>query len=317
MSVVADPAKRFDPWARAPHLVPLREAAEARDFVGLAAALEGLAGDELLFALEILGDMEELGERLGRHVESGSAGPALETLASRCDVVEGWRIRSAYRAEHVSARQFEEFHAMLRRAELRLIETCARNPEFAPAWEIRITTARGLELGAAEARRRYDRLRALDPWCYPAQSALLQQICPKWGGTWEAAHRFAAECRDGAPAGALSPVVGVALHLEHWIDVGRGRSGMHYLRQPMVLDDLKNIAMATVWHPDHVPGPYTASAHSDLAMAFALAGMPALAAPHFRALGDNPAEGSWGYTGDAATEYRKHRAAALEAEVRG
>ncbi|GAB4085806.1 hypothetical protein GCM10028784_24360 [Myceligenerans cantabricum] len=306
----------FDPWALVPRLADLRARARSYDFAGLSTALEALRGDELLFAVRGLGDVTGLADRLARYVAGRRGTPVPQALLGRCYVAEGWRIRSAYDAAHVSERQLTQFHALLRRAEGHLIETCARHPEYLPAWETRITIARGLELGTAEARRRYDRVRALDPWCYPAQAEFLQQVCPKWGGSWDAAHAFAAECRDGAPPGTLSPAVGVTLHLEHWV-WGDRRGGRRYLRQPAVLDDLRNIATLTVWHPDHVPGPYTATVHSDLAMAFALAGMPALAAPHFRALGESPAEGCWGYTGDAALEYRKHRAAAFRAEGRG
>ncbi|GAB3166350.1 hypothetical protein GCM10027059_25250 [Myceligenerans halotolerans] len=304
----------FDPWARAPHLTALRDAVLSGDVARLSAGLDALKGDELSFAISILADLGILERRLAPHLETGHATPAVEVLLAQHHVVEGWRIRSASRAEQVSTDQFARFHARLRLAEGHLLEVCARHPEFLPAWEVRITTARGLELGLSEGRRRYDRVRALDPWCYSAQAAFLQQICPKWGGSWQAAHAFVAECRDGAPPGTLSPAVGVDLHLEHWIDLDGGRSGMHYLRQPAVLEDLRTTAMATVWHPDHVPGPSTATVHANLAMAFALAGMPDLAAPHFRALGDTPAEGLWAYTADSAGEYRKYRAAALGTE---
>ncbi|MBL0885769.1 hypothetical protein [Myceligenerans indicum] len=314
MSAPTQSRRMFDPWARVPHLTHLRDAAVSGDIAGLSAALDSLEGDELSFAIHVLADVDGLEARLTSYLAAGNEPPVLVALLAAHHLVEGGRIRTAARADHVSAAQFEGFHARLRRAEGLLLELCARRGEFLPAWEIRVTVARGLELGASEGRRRYDRVRALDPWYYPAQAAFLQQVCPKWGGSWQAAHAFVAECRDGAPPGTLSPAVGVDLHLEQWVAAGGGRSGMHYLRQPAVLEDLRTTAMATVWHPDHVPGPSTATVHTGLAQAFALAGMPALAAPHFRALGDAPAEGSWGYTGDAAGEYQKYRAVALGTE---
>lgn len=308
----------FDPWARAPHLAHLRDAALSGDVAGLSAGLEVLDGDELSFAVWLLAELDDLATRPGDGADGEPDGewgaPELQLLAACVDVVEGWHIRSSRRAHHVSADQFERFHARLRRAEGRLLELCARRPEFGPAWQLRITVALGLQLGGAEARRRYDRVRALDPWCYPAQAAFLQQVCPKWGGSWPEAHAFVAECRDGAPPGSLSPAVAVSMHLEQWVSVNGGATGARYLGQSAVLEDLRSTALATVWHPDHVAGPDTATVHSRLAMAFALAGMPALAAPHFRVLGDHPAEADWGYTGDAEGAYRRHRATAQKAE---
>ncbi|GAA1897419.1 hypothetical protein [Asanoa iriomotensis] len=72
-------------------------------------------------------------------------------------------------------------------------------------WTARLTTARGLEMGQAEARRRYDRLAALDPHHLPGQRQLLQQLCAKWGWSLEDMHAFATEATSRLSDGAHAP----------------------------------------------------------------------------------------------------------------
>jgi hypothetical protein len=167
-----------------------------------------------------------------------------------------------------------------------------------PAWEIRITTARGLELGAGETRRRYDRLAALDPQVFAAQQACLQQIVPKWGGSWEQASQFVAECAAGAEPGSLGHLLVVDLAIERSVD---GEKTV----PPAMIDRVREAAARSVWHPHHRPGAATATAHANLALFFSTAGLPADAWHHFDALGNSPVEGMWSYYNGAAEMYRK------------
>ncbi|MFJ1599455.1 hypothetical protein [Streptomyces sp. NPDC088261] len=309
----AEPLARpqFHPYAAIPALVPLRTAARAGDLPAVESFFDGLTDeDDRAYASALLADLTGT-EKLFERIEAeGSDAPLPRTLLAHRQVVIGWNIRSGARAQHVSRRQFDQFHAWLRKAEQLLIDVCAEHPEFALAWSVRLTTARGLELGQSEARRRYDRLAEHHPHHLAAQNSLLQQLCPKWGGTWEAAHGFARERAAAAPAGSDAGVLVAAVHIEHWLDLPSGDDA-RYLTSADVRDELVAAAAASVLHPGHRPTFRSVEAHNHFAMVFSTAGEHALAAPHFRAIGNNATERPWTYLGDQDAAFTKHRTLAL------
>ncbi|WP_369373514.1 hypothetical protein AB1046_06420 [Promicromonospora sp. Populi] len=306
----APAAKFFDPLAQIPGGAGLRAARDAGDPAAALAIVRGLtAHDDVVAALwGIAGDASAEDHALfTAAVEAADDGtPLARTLRALRYITVGWAIRSGARAEHVSANQFEQFHDWLRRAERVLFDVCAEHPGCVPAWEARITTARGLELGHGEARRRYDRLAALDPQVFAAQRVYLQQVLPKWSGSWEDASRFVAECADGAAPGALGPALVVDLALERRVD---GEKTI----PPEMIDRVRGVAASTVLHPHHVRTAATATAHANFALFFSFADLPAEAWPHFEALGDTPVEGIWGYYEPGAERlYRTSRDAAAK-----
>ncbi|MFI2364924.1 hypothetical protein [Promicromonospora sp. NPDC019610] len=311
----APTATFFDPLAHVPDGAALRAARDARDPAAALAVIRGLtAHDDIAAALWAFADTEagvtDEGRRLTAAIEAADDGtPAARTLRAVRYVTVGWAIRSHARAEHVSTGQFEQFHDWLRRAERVLFDLCSEHPGYAPAWEPRITTARGLQLGHGEARRRYDRLAALDPQFFAAQRVYLQQILPKWSGSWEDASRFVEECAAGSAPGALGPALVVDLALERWAD---GEKTV----PPAMLDRVRGVAAATVLHPDHAKTAATATTHANLALFFTIAKQPAEAWPHFEALGDSPVEGTWGYYNGAEKMYRAKRDEAAKAATR-
>ncbi|MFI9486388.1 hypothetical protein ACIG47_08340 [Promicromonospora sp. NPDC052451] len=300
----------FDPWAHLPDGAALRAACDRDDLAAVLAGLRGLTvADDLAAALwavaseKLAGDDRATFTVAIEAVDDGT--PLARTLRAVRYVTVGWSIRTRLRAEHVSAAQFEQFFDWLRRAERVLFEVCSEHPHFVPAWEARITTARGLQLGHGEARRRYDRLAALDPAVFAAQRAYLQQILPKWSGSWEDASRFVEECAAGAAPGALASALVADYAVERaFDDDGPVPSAM--------VERVRTAAAATVLHPDHVRTAATATAHSTFALFFTLAKLPAEAWPHFEALGDAPVEGLWG----GLHPFRKARAAAARAAGR-
>ncbi|MGV9556534.1 hypothetical protein [Streptomyces sp. NPDC003522] len=307
------PGPTFDPYDNTPGLVPLRTAARAGDLPAVLAFVRGLdAVEKISMASSVLAEVPGVETLLERAVAEHPADPLPRTLLAERYVHIGWDIRSGARAQHVSRDQFEQFHSWLRRAEQLLIEVCAQQPAYAPAWVVRLTTARGLELGQAEARRRYDRLSAHHPHHYRAQTQLLQQLCPKWGGSWEAAHAFARECATAAPDGSTSGAVVALAHIEHWLDLG-SPDGTAYLRGVPVRDDLRFAAQVSVLHPDHRPGWYSVGAHNAFAFAFSVGGHHADAARHFAFLGDRATEFPWQYTNDPKASFLKFRKLAAQA----
>ncbi|MFB7332492.1 hypothetical protein ACFC00_12670 [Streptomyces adustus] len=300
-----------DPFDYLPDLAPLRPAAQAGDWPAVRAFFMGLdSAEKVSYASGLLSDIAGVEGFLERAVAELPGDPLPRTLLARRYISIGWDIRSGARAKHVSRDQFDRFHAWLRKAEQLLIEVCAEQPAYAPAWTARLITARGLELGQAEARRRYDRLSAHHPHHYRAQLQLLQQVCPKWSGSWEDAHGFARECASAAPDGSVAGALVAEAHIEHWLDLDTGADAA-YLRGLPVRDDLRFAAQVSVLHRDHVPGWDTVGAHSTFAMAFSIGGHFADAAPHFAALGNRVTESPWHYLPDWRGQFTKFRKNAL------
>jgi hypothetical protein len=223
----------------------------------------------------------------------------------------GWEVRTGARAQHVSREQFRVFFDHLRRAERVLIDGAARNPSDVAIWTQRLTSARGLQLGLSEARRRYDRLAAYDPHHLPAQSQLLQSLCPKWSGTWEQVHGFARERMLAAPKGAPNAVLVVTGHLERWLDEGGGDDGARYLASPFARNEIYEAAARSVWDPAFRHGYGWVWVRSSFAMVFSLLGDEPAAAAQFAALGHLADESPWHYLGRPADQITKRRARAF------
>ncbi|MCF3133234.1 hypothetical protein IPZ69_23375 [Streptomyces olivochromogenes] len=308
-----------DPFDALPELAPLRTAAQAGDWAATEAFFGGLDSvGKVSFAAAALADLADLAGTEGyleKAAETLLGDPLPRTLLAERYIRIGWKIRSGARAEYVSRDQFDQFHAWLRKAEHLLIEVCAEQPAYGPAWIPRLLTARGLELGQSEARRRYDRLSAHHPHQLRAQSQLLQQLSPKWSGSFEAMHDFAQECvsaaSDGSPAGILI----AEAHIEHWGQLS-DVAGTEYLRNVSVRNELRHAAEVSVLHTDSRPDWHRLAGHSTFALAFSLGGHLKDAAPHFAALGNTASESQWRYLGDWKGRYATYRTAAL-ATLRG
>ncbi|WP_406123146.1 hypothetical protein [Streptomyces sp. NBC_00989] len=316
-----------DPFTTLPDLTPLRDAARAGDWPATQAFFTALTStkspvenpvekpvencaEKTSFASAQLATLDGVETYLERAAAEHPADPLPRTLLAERYIRIGWAIRSRHRAQHVSRDQFDQFHDWLRRAERLLIDVCAEQPDHPAAWTARLLTARGLELGQTEARRRYDRLSAHHPHHFPAQSQLLQQVCPKWSGSWEATHAFAQECVAAAPAGAHAGAVVAEAHIEHWADLD-GVEQRTYMRSVSVRDELRAAARASVLHPDHAPGWSWIAADSAFAMAFSIGGHVEDAAAHFVSLEDRVTSYQWQYLPGWKAAFVKYRKSAL------
>jgi hypothetical protein len=309
----APAAEFFDPWAFLPDGTGLRAACADGDVAAALSIVRGLTThDDVEAALWGIAGRSTKHGRIAftTAIEAADDGtPLARTLLGIRYIAVAWAIRTGARAEHVSASQFEQFQDWLRRAERILFDVCSEYPDYVPAWEARITTARGLQLGHGEARRRYDRLAALDPQVFAAQRVYLQQILPKWSGSWDDASAFVEECAAGAAPGALGPLLVVDVAIERWLD------GMKTV-PPETVDAVREAAARSVWHPDHRGGAGAAIAHANLALFYTLAKLPTEAWSHFEALGETPVEAMWKYRPDPEAAYRKGRDAAAKAAAK-
>lgn len=294
-----------------PELGQLAAAVRAGDWPAVSGFLRGIADPtDRSFAVRVAGEIDGAEAFLTRVAEADPADPLAQVLLAEHYIWIGWSIRSTARAQYVSREQFEGLHRWLRRAEPRLIDVTARFPDNTDAWNLRLTTARGLELGQAEARRRYDRLARHAPHHLRAQLNLQQQLCPKWSGSWEAMHAFTAECVRSSPPGSPNGLLVPLAHTEHAATLD-AEAEKAYLADPAVHADVRQAAAHSVLHPAYRGGYYHWAAHNYFAAFWSLCGRPQEAAVHFHAVGNRATEMAWYILGDPATQFTRHRAAAL------
>ncbi|MET7392379.1 hypothetical protein ABZS66_02635 [Dactylosporangium sp. NPDC005572] len=289
----------FDPVAPYPELRQLRAEVDRRNWPAVAAFFARLTDpDDHEYAVRIVSDTNGSDAFL-RAAAEHEPGTLARVLHAARLITVGWRMRTGARAQHVSQEQFANFHDYLRRAERILIGVTAEEPGNTSAWVQRLKINRGLELGQAEVRRRYDRLARHVPHVFVAQASVVQQYCPKWGGTDEKAHAFGLECMRRGPDGSLAALSMVEAHVEIGMDWDDERNTVAYLRRPAVRAEIDEAAARSVRHPAFRARGYRAiTAHNYFALVYGKMGDLAAARPHFQAIGGFGAGFLWGYFGD-------------------
>ncbi len=300
------------PFSRRPTIDPalgdagaarLRTALEARNW---RAASELFAAvdhpDDLAFYYRQAGEISGVQEWIPEWVAAEPKSTVPVLVAAQRYIAWAWQARSAYRAEHVSQEQFRIFFQRLQVAEdLLRMAVDLDNDDPAP-WAFMVTTARGLQLGEGEARRRFGEAVIRYRWHQVAHIQLLQQLCPKCGGSFEAIHdlaqRTVSEMPDGCGLGVLAPYA----HMEHWMELDTDEYS--YLRQPVVVADLNAAADRSVRHPGYERRPGWPLIHNMFAWAFLRAEDWRAAAGQFDAVGDLVTEWPWEYPStDSVTEF--------------
>lgn len=303
----------LDPAAAYPRITGLRDALDAGDWPACREVLGAADPSERTFLTMIAFDEPGLEDFL-RGVLGGDPGDgAAAALLGQHLIGAAWRIRTTAPAAQVRGERLTAFTDGLGAAERVLLDAAARSPRDPAIWTARLITARGLELGRSEARRRYRRLAAIDPHHLPGQWQLLQQLCPKSGGDWALAHAFAHEVAGAAPPGSVNPVLVAEVHLEHWLEE-HGRStaaGRRYLAAAPVREELHEAARRSVWHADFRREHGWVRVMSTFAMAFALLDDDRSAASLFTELGDLSSDRPWDYLGDPGSVIIKYRSRAL------
>jgi len=302
----------FDYAPAHPELLTLRAALKARDWAGVRALYDPAGWDARnLIALDV--SEQEGSEVVLREVVARDPDDLVAATMLGMRLVEiGWRIRTGYRAQHVSADQFASFHAYLREAEQILISVCARDPGQVSAWYERLPTARGLQLGVSEARRRYERLSEVAPNFMPAQAQLLQTLCPKWSGDFPTMHAFAAQCAQEAPGGSLNAVAVVEGHIEHWADLKAPEAGQ-YLADEAVRAEIRAAGERSILHPDYQRTAGWVRTMSTFALGYSLIGDWSAAKRCFLELGPCGSRRFWEVlNGGAEAAFARNRAKAME-----
>lgn len=298
---------KLDADAAYPEVVALRPALRDHDWAALSAVFadaDAATTTQLVGAVAAWGGAENL---LQPRLQREPADRLAQTLFGAALVHKGWRIRTRATADWVTDDQFARFHDHLRRAERILIDVTARWPDDVAAWTQRITLSRGLGLGLAETRRRYDRLARHEPHHLAAQAEMLQQLCPKWGGEWAAVDAFARDCTEVAPPGAPQAVLIAQAHRERGMEYDDLRGLRDYLRTADVSEEIHAAADRSVRHPDFRHTIGWVRVRSTFALVFHLMGEHPAAREQFEALGPH---GDPTVFGDSASWFAEARAEA-------
>ncbi|GAA2250865.1 MULTISPECIES: hypothetical protein [Kitasatospora] len=301
----------FDPAAVVPELTRLHHAAVAGDWQ----AIDTLFAEEpdpygIVVLADTLSEIAGVEQLLGRVLEYQPHNLLATALLAGRHTHLAWDARTDAPAKGVTPEGWAGFRAHLNQAEQLLIRATALDPGHALAWTMRITTAMGLSLGQSESERRYRNLAKASPSPYGGQRNRLQQLLPKWGGSWEAAHAFAQACLREAPPGGLGGAIVAMYHVDRWSSFA-AQDRPEYLRRPQVRQELAEAA-ASVLHPACRARYGFITAHSMFAMLASLADDQRAAAAHFRAMGPYGHTYPWALLGgDAEAVFTEHRDRAL------
>jgi hypothetical protein len=122
---------------------------------------------------------------------------------------------------------------------------------------------------------------------------MVQQLCPKWGGSAEAVLEFARGCVKEAPLGSLNGAVLADAHIE----LARDEGGFEavYLRRPEVTFDLISALDRSVDHPYFRPVHGWVVARNSFAYALSGASQFVRAGRQFAEIGRRIAAVPWDY----------------------
>ncbi|WP_043174579.1 hypothetical protein [Streptomyces sp. NRRL B-24484] len=303
----------FDPAAALPEAGTVRNAAERGDWPAVAAVFAECREEYGLLLLS--GQVAAVPgvEHLLRQVLGNRPGDPLATalLADRLIHV-GWQARTSRRSEDVTPEGWREFRARLNEAEQLLIGAVARDRGDALAWMLRVTISRGISLGISETRRRYRAVARVSPHHYAGQRSMLQQLLPKWGGSWEESHAFARDCFRAAPPGSLNGALLAMYHAERAGSLA-GAERNAYAARADVRQELAQAAHGSVLHPDCRIRFGRIAAHSSFALLASLGGDRAAARTHFQAMGPYGSTEPWDWFDNTPERtFREHRDRALK-----
>ncbi|GAA2359982.1 hypothetical protein [Dactylosporangium salmoneum] len=261
------------------------------------------AQEDLDFLVSVAAQVPGTEHWLAHVIEHGPDDPLALLVRGHRAIAWAWEARTGLFAAYVPPERWVLFRQRLELAEYCLQEVVRREPANVTAWTGLITVARGLGLSANEQRRRFDAAVAHDPDNYRAHTAMLQNLCRKWGGSPERMRAFAERAaRDAGEGSRLGTLVALA-HLEHWLDLG-GAPSRDYIRSAAVRESLNDAARESVRHRRYVRRRDWALDANAFAVAFLAAGDDEAAAMQFLAIGELVTEFPWCYLGEPVAAFR-------------
>ncbi|TCB98440.1 DUF4034 domain-containing protein [Micromonospora zingiberis] len=271
----------------------------ARDIFDAAPDPDGRA-----FLMEAAGTVDGVQDWIGEWI-AAEPHSTLPVLVRGCHAVHwAWEARGAKRAEYTKQEQFREFARRLRIAENSLDEVVDRDPDDVTARTWLVTSSRGRQVDADEARARFDEVVKRHPTHLVAHEQRLQYLCPKWFGSEDEMFTFARQATASAPDGSLLPELLAVAHIEKWL---REPAEDRYMIGDEVAEDLLAAAEKSIFHPSFQPGLGWVPRASVFALAFELAHEFEAAARVFELLGDRVSEWPWMYVGDPVESFVRSR----------
>lgn len=153
-------------------------------------------------------------------VSASPSDPLTRTVQGTCLVHQAWAVRGSGRASTVSAEQFDDFWTILRRADDVLRATLQDNPVNPIAWGSLMPVCMGLQVSQEEVDEVFHRSHRYCPNNLDIQTAYLQPIVEKWGGSHEKAIAFARWASSQRPDGDPGHLLVAYAHVENVLQDG-------------------------------------------------------------------------------------------------
>ena len=161
--------------------------------------------------------------------------------------VWAWEARGSGYADTVKKDAWAVFHSRLVAADQDLARAAALDPKDPCPLESSLPVARGLSLGEAEGRRRFDEAHRRDPWNLFACVDMIQVTAKKWGGSHEAMFEFARSASAHVPEGSSVHRVIPGAHIEKWMDLRSSpEAAQRYFRQAEVRSEINSAAAKSI-----------------------------------------------------------------------
>jgi len=221
-----------------------------------------------------------------------------------------WQARGSGRASTVRKDAWPDFHARLVAADKDFARAAELDPKDPTPCEMSLTAARGLSLGQAEIRRRFDEAHLRDPMNAFACVNMIQAIAKKWGGSHEAMFEFARWASREAPEGHSAHKAIALAHIEMWLDISFSQQRYSsYFQLPAVKAEIQAAAARSILSPLYPGGVLSWSDRNTFAFCFRFMGDGEAMLNQMRLIGPRVTSFPWEYLGDPATAYRSGKAA--------
>jgi hypothetical protein len=225
-----------------------------------------------------------------------------------------WEARGGKRAKYVEEDAWPLFHGRLVEADRDLAKAAALDDRDPAPHAMSVTIARGLSLGPAEVRRRFEQAHSRHPLYSPACIQALQGLARKWGGSHEAMFEFARWASGQAPDGHSAHKLIALAHIEMWLDAERGEPQQTYFLAEPVKQEVMAAARRSVLSPNYSRNGSVLSWLERNLFAFCFRLMRDFGAQleQMRLIGPHVTSEPWHYQGRAGVNYEKHRQYAFQ-----
>jgi hypothetical protein len=220
-----------------------------------------------------------------------------------------WEARTSDRAKYVKEEAWQLFHSRLVEADRDLARAAALDDRDPAPHAMSETVARGLSLGQAEVKRRFEQAHSRYPLYGPACTMALQGLARKWGGSHAAMFDFARWAAGQAPDGhSVHKLIALA-HIEMWMDFDQAESRRTYFLAEPVKQEVMAAARRSILSPNYGRNGTVLSwlERNIFAFCFRLMGDYGAQLEQMRLIGPHVTGEPWFYQGNAGVFYEKHR----------